>query len=360
MIGNVRRADSSADAGKRVRLTPGELSFFAGRMAELLEADFGVAESLTALRGQLKDSRLKTVVARAAGEVYQGGNLSDALEDITTVPTVCLAMIRAGEGIGRMDAVFKELAGMLEEEEALRQQILTSLLYPAIVLVAGVISFLVLFVWVVPAIVPMFEDLGQELPLITRVMIGISRGLTAYGWVAAAVTAVAVFLGVYYLRKPEIRRRWEDLYLRTPVVGSFVRLRFLVFFCKTVKTMLSAGVPAPEAIRASIGAAGHAALRSKAEEALYGIVAGEPMSTIFAPGYLDDPLAFSLLSNAEYRGNPAGGFGHAADIYERKIRRRLRVLSALAEPVLILGLGVGIGLVVLAVLLPLMNLNIAV
>lgn len=347
-------------SGKKISLRAEDISLLARQMADLLGADFGVAESLTVLQGQLKDSRLKTVVARAAADVYQGGNLSDALEDVTALSPVHLSMIRAGESIGRMGEVFKELADMLEEEQALKQQILASLLYPAVVLLAGMFSFLVLFVWVIPRMIPLFEDFGQELPLVTRMMLGISHAFSVSWWILAAAGIAGFMLGSRLLRQSQVRRRVESGCLRIPVLGTLVRTRMFVLLSRTVKTLLSAGVPAPEALRASLGTVENRLLKARGEEAFYAILSGEPMATIFAPGYLDDALAFSLVANAEYKGCPAEGFGRVAGIYEGKFRRKLRMLSGLAEPVLILGLGAGIGLVVFSILLPLMNLNVSV
>jgi type II secretory pathway component PulF len=348
----------AADAARRsLRLSRGTaLALWARTCATMLGAGVTLDRALGFSSEHAGNDDVARALATVRAEVESGSTLAASVErSVGVFGPVAPAMIAAGEASGALDRAFATLARHLEETDELRSQLRAVLIYPAIMACVALIGLVVLFAFVVPRFSRMLQEVGGSLPLSTRLLVGASDVVARTWWLWLALGIVAVLGARSWLARAENRTRWHAARLRWPLVGPLERVFAAATFTRTLGMLLESGLGILPALQIANGGVPNLALRAGLDRAAARVRDGERLSS--ALGELLPPLAVQLLSVGEESGQLEALSLRAAESFETELRRTLRTLVGLVEPVLILFFGLVVGFVALALLQAIYSVN---
>ena len=351
-------AETKPGEVSRYRMRQAELALVTRQLASLLTAGLQLDVALATLVQQCEDEAQRDVFRTVRADVLAGHRFATALERHPRVfPRVYCATVAAGEQAGSFGLVLERLAQYLEDRQALRGKLLTAATYPAIVTVIALAIVVFLMTYVVPQVVQVFEQTRQSLPLPTRVLLAISATLRDYGiWLLIGCIGAAYAL--YRLLQQEGPRGALDrILLRSPVIGRVVRGIDTARFASTLAMLSEAGVPMLRALSAAEATLSNAVLRAATAEAIDRVREGVGLARSLAASSAFPPVLTRLIEVGETTGELPRMLAHAAAIQSREVERRVSALATLAEPVLILIMGGLVLGIVLAVLLPIIEIN---
>jgi general secretion pathway protein F len=298
------------------------------------------------------------VVATIRAEVNGGSTLGAALaEHPREFSAIYVAVISAGEHSGQLGLVLERLADELEEQHTLQSKLLGAALYPAVVSVVALAIVLFLLAYVVPQVAGVFAGSKQALPLITRIMLGISAAVRSYGWVA--LIAIVLVAGGARLAwaGAAFRLKVDTAWLRLPILGRLARSYNAARFASTLAMLAAAGVPILKALQAAAETLSNRAMRADALQALVLVREGAPLASALAHEKRFPPLLAMFARLGEQTGRLPHMLDRAALQLRTEVQRRALQLATLLEPLLIVAMGVVVMLIVLAVLMPIIQLN---
>ncbi len=344
--------------GGHARIRANSLSLLTRQWSTLLAAGLTIERALTALIEQTEEQGAKEVLAGVRAEVLAGHSLHAALGRFDDIfPPIYRALVNAGEKSGELSALLARLADYLEVSQATRQKILQALLYPLIVVVVAFAVITGLVTYVVPQIVGVFTHSKQSLPLLTRALILVSDVLRTSGlWLAAGAVA-GVLLVRHALSNEALRLRWHARLLKVPLLGRFLRTIDSARFASTMAILVGSGVPLLAALEAGKGVIGNLVLRRSVERAIGLVREGSPLHRALAAERLFPPLLIHLVASGEASGTLDQMLSRAAHQQQTELDHRTAIALGLFEPLLILLMGGLVLLIVLAVLLPIININ---
>lgn len=343
---------------QRHRVRAQDVAVLTRELATLLQAGLPLDHALRTLEKLGSRMPVKRLVQNIQSCVQDGQTLSDALEAQGPVfNQLYLNTIRAGEASGSLDTVLLRLADYLDRSADLRTNVISALIYPAILLVVAVLSILVLLGFVVPQFVPLFEDAGQALPLLTQFVFGSAEFIRAYWWLLAGILALVAWSGYRLLQQPELRRRWDAWCLRAPLYGDLVAKLEVARFTRTLGTLLLNGVPLLRAMAIVREVLTNRVLAEVVGDAAQGLEGGGKLARPLLHSGHFPPLAVELIQVGEETGQIENMLIRIADIYDEEIRMAIKRLLTLIEPVLILGLGAVIALIIVSILMAMLGLN---
>jgi general secretion pathway protein F len=347
----------TARFGRRV-FTATSLTVWTRQLAGLVGAGLQLERALTALSDEADDPRQRELVAHLRAEVNAGSPFARAL---ATVPRefdeVYRGVVAAGEASGSLGLVLERLADDLEQQQALKAKLIGASLYPAIVSLIAVVIVIFLVTYVVPQVASVFAGSKRALPLLTSVMLATSAFVRQWGLVVLVALALGFAGLLFALRNEGFRRRFDALWLTLPLVGRLARGYNAARFAGTLAMLAGAGVPILKALQAAAETLGNRAMRADAMEALTLVREGAPLASALAgkkrfPGLL---AMFSRLG--EQTGRLPQMLDRAANQLSAEVQRRAMQLATVLEPLLIVTMGGVVMLIVLAVLLPIIELN---
>ena len=342
-----RRGISSAD-----------LALLTRQFATLVGAGMTIEECLTALIEQTESTRARTVLAGVRGRVLEGQSLARGIEAFPQAfPDIYRHLVEAGEQSGQLAQVLDRLADYTEDRQALRQKVLLAFIYPALVTLVAIVIVGFLLVNVVPQVTRVFENTGQTLPLVTRVLIMTSDFVRA-GGVWWPVGIAVVFVGVrVMLRNKRMRRHWHGLLLKLPLVGRLVRGVNAARFASTLGILTSSGIPLLQAMQSAVLVVSNLPMRAAVDDALRQVREGAGLARALGKAKLFPPLVIHLIGSGEASGNLDIMLARAAEAQARELENWVKAITALLEPVMILVVGAVVGFIVLAMLLPIFEMN---
>ena len=342
----------------RRRLSGAQLSLITRQFATLLAAGLPVEQTLNALIEQADTDYQRQVLAGVRGEVLAGHTLARSLQKYPRVfPELYVTLVAAGEQSGRLGEVMERLADYTESHQALRQKVGLAFVYPAIVtLVAGAVV-LGLLTYVVPQVVSVFQNTNQSLPLLTVALIGLSDFLRTTWWLWLAVIAVAVWAARRALARPGPRLRFHRWLLRLPLVGTMVRGVNSAQLASTLGILVGSGVPLLAALQAGAGVVNNLPMRHAVEEAARKVREGGSLSRALAVSRLYPPMLVHMIASGEASGRLVHMLERAAEQQGREMENRVMGLTSLLEPLLIVVMGAVVLVIVLAILLPIFEMN---
>ena len=353
-----RTAGTSLNGLLGHRLGTTEQALFTRQLASLLTAGLPLDEALSALAAEAERDYVRDLISTLRSEVVGGQSLSGALaRHPRDFPDIYRALVSAGEHTGKLHVVLSRLADYIEGRNALTQKIKLAFTYPAVVTVVafGIVVFLLTYV--VPQVVGVFTTTKQKLPTLTIVMLACSDFARDWGWLAAMV---AVGIGVSVkrlLQRPGPRQAWHGWLLGAPLVGRLVRGYNTARFASTLAILISAGVPILRALQAAGETLNNVVLRQNVEDAISRVREGTSLSRALAHANRFPPVLVHLIRSGESTGNLAPMLDRAAEGETRELERRTLFITGLLEPALILSMGVMVLLIVLAVLMPILDIN---
>jgi general secretion pathway protein F len=366
LVSEAQKQALSLALGKRLSQT--ELAVITRQLASLLGAALPVADALTVMVEQSEKQSVRELMAAIRTDVLGGASLSKALaRHPRQFPDIYRALIAAGEESGKLGSVLQSLADYVEERAKLQQKITLAFVYPVIVTIVALAVVIGLLTYVVPQIVQVFANTKQALPWLTRALIATSNFVRGYGWIVAAVVAVAAFLASRALRVEAVRMRWHQRILRLPVVGVLARSLNTARFASTLSILVGSGVPMLRALQAAGETLTNRAMRARVIDATQRVREGFSLAKALRadadeerrPGHVKvfPPVLIHLIASGEATGKLPEMLARAADIHAREAERRALFFTSLLEPALILTMGVIVMLIVLAVLLPIIEIN---
>ena len=339
-------------------LSASDLALLTRQLATLAQSGLPLEEALLAVSEQNENPRAQSILLGVRSKVMEGHTLASGLGDFPNAfPELYRATVAAGEQSGHLDGVLERLAAFTESRQALQQQVRNALIYPIalVVTAAGIISFMLSYV--VPKIVDIFENYGQELPLLTRMMLWSSEFLREQ-WIILIVAIVLVVFGVRRLLRKEVpRRRYHRMLLRLPIVGRLTRGINTARFTQTLSILAGAGVPILEALRIAAQVIVNIPMREAVEEASLRVREGAMISKSLAAGKLFPPMMTHLIASGEASGRLEEMLSRAAINQEREVDGLIATLLGIMQPLLVIVMAAIVLLIVLAILLPIFELN---
>ncbi len=334
------------------------LTVWTRQLAGLVNSGLPIERALSALSEEADTPRQRDLVSALRTEVNAGAPFAKALsQHPREFSAIYVAVIGAGEQSGHLGLVLERLADDLQAQQNLKGKLLAASLYPAIVSSVALLIVLFLLAYVVPQVAQVFSSNQRALPVLTRLMLGLSDVVKNYWWLALAVLVAGMATLHTALKQPDFRRRFDAAWLKLPLIGRLARGYNAARFASTLAMLATAGVPILKALQAATDTLSNTALRHDAQEALVLVREGAPLASALAqhPRFPRLLVMFSRLG--EQTGTLPNMLQRAADQLSEEVQRRALQLATVLEPLLIVAMGGMVMLIVLAVMLPIIQLN---
>ncbi len=342
----------------RASLSIRDLALITRQLATLIAAGLPVEEALLAVSRQTESTRSRTMLATVRSRVMEGYSLASSLADYPRAfPELYRATVAAGESAGHLDLVLERLADYTESRYEARQRIVQALVYPVVLFFLTVIILASLLGYVVPDIVEVFSDSGQELPALTRFIIGASDFVQNWGLMLLLVIICLVVAATQALRVPAFRLAYDRRLLRLPLVGKLSRGTNTAQFASTLSILSSSGVPLVEAMNISGKVLTNRWLQRQVSEATGRVSEGASLSTALDQGGYFPPIMLHMIASGESSGELDGMLARVANYVQKDVESLLAVLLSLFGPLMLLFMGGAVFTIVMAILLPIINLN---
>lgn len=339
-------------------ISSGELSLVTRQLATLLASGLTVEQALSALIEEAANPMTREILSGVKSEVTAGLSLAGALATYDrSFPDFYRALVHGGEESGALPTVLQHLADYLDARQALKQKTTLALLYPALITLVAISIVVGLLVFVVPQMVQVFQQSRQTLPLLTRGLIAVSDFLRA-GW--PYVLAIAIGTAVLAraaLRRDGPRRAWHSMLLRAPWIGPLIRGVNTSRFASTLAILVGGGVPLLSALNSGARVMTNMVMREAIERAAERVREGESLARSLGATHEFPPLTVHLIASGELSGKLEQMLERAAQLETQALERRLAIFLTLLEPIMILVMGGIVLLIVLAILLPIIEIN---
>jgi len=335
-----------------------ELALLTRQLATLISASLPLEEALRTVAQQSERQRVKSLLLAVRSRVLEGHTLADGLGEFPHVfPEIYRTTVAAGEQAGHLDVVLERLAEYTEKRQQMRQKIMLALFYPAILTTIAILVTVALLTYVVPEVVKVFDNTGQELPALTAGLIAVSDFLRDNGFYLVVLLIAAGMLAAYLLKKPLLLLRWHRLQLRMPLIGRLARGLNSARFARTFSILNASGVPVLDGMRISAEVLGSLPMREGVREAAKRVREGAPIARALQQSGYFPPMTLHLIASGESSGRLDTMLERAAEDQERELESTVALLMGVFEPLLILTMGAVVLLIVLAILLPIFDMN---
>lgn len=344
---NVKRGVSAAD-----------LSLITRQLATLTKSGLPLDEATATVAKQTEKPRLQRILLGIRSKVLEGHSLADGMGQFPHVfNNLYRSTVSAGEQTGHLDVVLERLADYTEGKQRLQNKIKTALLYPTILIVLAITIVAFLLAYVVPEIVKVFEDSGQALPAITRFMIGVSDLLVDYYWLIILIIVSSIFIFSWINNKPTGKEKFHKLYLKLPIIGRLAKGANTARFTRTLSILVASGVSLLEALKISAQVVENLPMRKAINDAALRVREGSNLAkSLDVSGYFP-PLVVNLIASGEVSGNLDEMLERSSDNQEQELETMISILMGLLEPLILVVMGGFVLMIVLAILLPIFNLN---
>jgi general secretion pathway protein F len=290
--------------------------------------------------------------------VREGYSFADGLKDFPRAfPDIYRATVEAGEESGHLDAVLERLADYTESRQELVQKVRNAMIYPIVLLTFCIVIVTLMMTYVVPKVIGVFTNTGEELPGPTQALIFISDFTQSYGWLVAVLAVLAIFALMRMLKQDDFKRRFDSIMLRLPVIGRIIRGLNTARFTRTFSIMTGSGVPVLEGLSISAEVVTCLPMRDAVEEATLRIREGAPIGTSLGKSRQFPPLCIHLISSGEASGQLEAMLAKAAGQQEREMDGLIAALLNIIEPGMIILMGALVMAIVIAMLLPIFEMN---
>lgn len=340
------------------RVSSADLAVMTRQLATLVRAGVPLVDSISALTEQVEKEQLVRVLSAVRESLNEGTSFAKSLEAHPKVfPPLYVNMVAAGEASGTLEHVLERLADFMEGQARLKGKVVSALAYPVLMSIIGSLLVSFLMVAVIPKVTSIFENLGQELPWNTRLLIFVSNTIRDYWWLLLGILGLSVFLFRRWKSRPVGRMRWDIWKLRWPVFGRLNLLVSVARFARTLATLLSSGVPLLKAMEIGRNVLGNARLEEVVSSAIGSIREGESIAEPLKRSRAFPPMVIHMIAVGERSGQLEAMLENVSRAYEADVETRVTALTSLLEPVMILALGGAVGFIAMSILMPLMQMN---
>lgn len=335
-----------------------DIAVMTRQLATLLKAGVTLVEALTAMVDQVEKESLKRILSDVKQRVNEGSSLADALgQHVKVFGPLFINMIRAGESSGALDSVLLRLAEFTEGQARLRQKIVGTMIYPAIMMVIGGGVLIMLMTVVVPKVTKIFDDMKVTLPWTTKLLIGSSTFLQNYWFLVVPTLIGGAIAFVHWTRSEKGKPQWDRVVLKIPVFGPLVRQLSVARFARTLATLLKSGVPLLTALDIVKNVITNSVMSAVIDTARDAIREGESIAQPLKKSGEFPPLVFHMVAIGERSGQLEDMLFNVADSYESAVNVRIGALTALLEPMMIVLMGAVIAFVAFSILMPILQMN---
>ena len=340
------------------RFNSTDLAIFTRQLSTLVRSGTPLEEALRTIGHHTEKPRVKRTIMGVRSRVSEGFPLEKAMSEFPSdFPEMYRATIAAGEKSGHLDAVLDRLADYTETKQETQQSVVGALVYPMALLFIAIAVVVLLVVVVVPKIIGIFEDLNQELPFLTQMLIWFSNFLVSYGIYILIAIIIGLVLFQRAMRTEAFRAKVQKFYLRLPIVGKLTRGMNTARFSRTLSILTASGVPVLDSLRIAAEVIMNRPMRQAVQEAAVSISEGATIhSSLERSGHFP-PMTLHLIASGEQSGNLEEMLDRAASQQERELNTVINTTLKLLEPLIIVFMGVMVLGIVMAVLMPIFNLN---
>ena len=355
---------SVREAPKQIKFSMGgprvktrDIVIFTRQFATMINAGLPLVQSLNILASQTENKTLADVTKTVVYDVESGNTLADAFsKHPKAFSSLYVNMVAAGEAGGILDTILLRLATFLEKNDALVRKVKGAMIYPGVIISVAAIAICILLVFVIPTFQSMFSSAGLELPLPTRVVIGMSDFLIGYWWAILAAAGAGVFGLKSYYRTAAGRLQIDTMMLKAPVLGDVIRKSAVSRFTRTLGTLVSSGVSILEGLEITAKTAGNQVVHNAVMESRQSIAGGETIAAPLERSKVFPPMVISMIAVGEQTGGLDEMLSKIADFYDEEVDVAVSALLSLMEPMMIVGLGVIVGDMVVAMYLPIFDM----
>ncbi|MFN3945444.1 MAG: type II secretion system inner membrane protein GspF [Allosphingosinicella sp.] len=348
-------------ASRRALFTPRlgakQLTLFTRQLATLTQVS-PLEEALRTIARQDEREAVRRILGTVHAAVLEGRRLSDAMaREPASFPPLYRAMVAAGEASGTLPQILERLSALLERQAEVRGKVLSALAYPIVLAFVALFVVIALMMFVVPKVVEQFDTIGQQLPLLTRLVIGLSGFLTSWWWALALALGAAVLVGVQALRDEALRLKFDTAWLRLPLIGRLTRDLHAARMARTLSTMVAGRLPLLEGLKLTTQTVHNRALRAASADIAEAVRTGGSLSAALRKAGIFPPLLVYLATSGEASGKLDVMLERAADYLEREFDGFTSTALSLLEPLIIIVMGAVVALIVLSILLPILQLD---
>jgi general secretion pathway protein F len=337
------------------RIRSQDISIMTRQMATLVGAGLPIVEALNALIDQTENARLKKVITQVREGVNEGSSLSDAMGRFPKVfSELYVNMINAGESSGALDIVLKRLADFMENQVMLKNKVVSALSYPLILVLVGIAVLSFLLVYVVPKVVRIFDELQQALPIPTIVLISVTDFLRDYWW----ALLIVIVLGLrQYAATESGHRNYDRLILKLPITGKLLRIIVTTRFARTLAILLNSGIPLLRSMDIARAIVNNVVISGAIESAKEGVREGESIAEPLRRSEVFPSMVTHMIAVGEKTGELEGMLFKVSEAYDNEVETTISRITSLLGPLVILVLGAIVLFIVLAILLPMFEMN---
>jgi len=335
-----------------------DFALFIRQLYDMISSGIPLLNSLELVESQIQNKSFKHILQQIISGVRGGQKFSETLKMYPAVfSNFFVNLVRSGEASGALDQVLMRLADFSDNQEEIRTKVKAALAYPIFVCTVGLGVIVVLLTFVVPRMSGIFEDLGQDLPLLTKILVNLSQGVRVFWWIFAAIFAALIFVLKIPSVRQEIIRSWEKIVIRLPLFGVIQRDREIGRFARTLSMLLSNGVPLIQALEICEETLSNLIFRSEIKTLIAGLRRGERMRDRLRKSVFLPLNVINMIAVGEETGQLERSLNRIADSYEKTLDRDVKMATSLMEPVMILIIGGLVGLIAMAMLLPIFKIN---
>lgn len=340
------------------RVSGSDVAFMTRQLASLIKANIPLVEALSALVDQTEQEKLKVTLAQVRTDVNEGLSLGKATAKHPKVfDTISVNMIEAGESSGTLGLVLLRLADLKEGQMRLKNKLASSMMYPVLMMGTSMLLVIYIFVKVIPQISTVFEGMGKPIPLLTQILINISGFLIDWWFLVIGAIVGGGMAFASFISSPAGRPKWDRFKLKMPVFGQLFRLTAITRFANTMSTLLASGVPILSSMSIARNLVDNAPIADAIANARENITEGQSIAEPLKRSGEFPPMVIHMISIGEKTGELPNMLQNVAETYEEQVNVKIEGLSALLEPAMIIVMGGIVVFIVLAVLLPLMEMT---
>lgn len=354
-----KQAKRGVPLAERFSLRRGiRLATLTRQLATLCSSGVPLVQSISVLIEQSENPRARDVLSDILESIKSGRSLSDALaEHRGLFPEMMISMVRMGEVSGTLDEVLDRLAELFERQEELRGEVRAALAYPTLVLLLGLASAAVLVIFIMPRLMVIFKDLGERLPLPTRILCGIAAVVHVSWWYLALGIAAAVVGLRIAIRRPPVRLAWDRFKLRIPLAGRLIQQAAIARFARALGTLVRADVSIVEALDVAQAAVGNAAIAVALREMGRQVQTGHSLAALMRSSEMFPPLPVQMVAVGEESGHLDQMLLRLAEAYDRETTASTKMMTSLLAPALILCVAVIVAFIILSLVLPIFQIS---
>ena len=339
-----------------LRRSKADILTFTTELSVLLNAGLPLDRGLNVLSETSENKEMKVVVQSILKSIREGSSFSESLKKHPKIfPVLYVNMIKAGEAGGVLAVVLDKLNEFLESTKELKDNVISAMIYPAVLGITGGFSIIILLTFVLPKFTAIFAEIGGSLPLTTQILLAVSNGLRSYWWIALSIVVAVLIAFKAYVRSDAGRYKWDVIKLR--MMEDVIRKLETARFCRTLGTLLRSGVSVLAALNNSKDVISNQVIASRIDAVLKGVKEGKGIAGPLSEAKVLPPLALSMMKVGEETGQLDSMLIKVANAYEKSLREAVKRFMGILEPAIILGMGLVIGFIVISMLVAIFSIT---